>query len=239
MSRARPADSLRRIEVVTGFLELHPAAVLYSSGRTRVLCAATLEQGVPGFLEGGAKGWATAEYDLLPASVGPLRRPRERGGKLSGRTQEIQRLIGRSLRAVLDLEKLTGWTLKIDCDVLQADGGTRTASVNGAYLASMSALHEELADGRLTEQPLVEAIGAISVGIVGEEILLDLDYSEDSQASTDFNVVQTEGGRFLEVQGTAEGEPFCREQLDQLLDLAAGGIEEIISRQKDLIEQLD
>lgn len=238
MSRERPADSLRPIEVDTGFLEQHPATVLYSSGLTRVLCAATLEQGVPGFLEGSAKGWATAEYDLLPASVGS-RRSRERGGKLSGRTQEIQRLIGRSLRAVLDLEKLTGWTLKIDCDVLQADGGTRTASVNGAYLASMIALHKALGDGRLTDHPLGEAIGAISVGIVGEEIVLDLDYSEDSRASVDFNVVQTEGGRFLEVQGTAEGEPFSREQLDQLLDLAAGGIEKIISRQKALIDQLD
>ncbi|MFP6738949.1 MAG: ribonuclease PH [Planctomycetota bacterium] len=238
MSRERPADSLRQIEIDTGFLQQHPATVLYSSGLTRVLCAATLEQGVPGFLEGSNKGWATAEYDLLPASVGS-RRSRERGGKLSGRTQEIQRLIGRSLRAVLDLEKLTGWTLKIDCDVLQADGGTRTASVNGAYIASVIALQKALADGSLAEQPLVEAIGAISVGIVGDDILLDLDYSEDSRANVDFNVVQTEGGRFLEVQGTAEGEPFSREQLDRLLDLAATGIEEIISRQKELIAQLD
>ncbi len=238
MSRERPADSLRQIEINTEFLQQHPATVLYSSGLTRVLCAATLEKGVPGFLEGSNKGWATAEYDLLPASVGS-RRSRERGGKLSGRTQEIQRLIGRSLRAVLDLEKLTGWTLKIDCDVLQADGGTRTASVNGAYIASVTALQKALADGRLAEQPLVEAIGAISVGIVGDELLLDLDYCEDSKANVDFNVVQTEGGRFLEVQGTAEGEPFSRQQLDGMLDLAATGIQEIISRQKELIARLD
>ena len=211
--------------------------MLYSSGLTRVRCAATLEEGVPRFLDGSNKGWATAEYDLLPASVGS-RRSRERGGKLSGRTQEIQRLIGRSIRAVLDLEKLAGWTLKIDCDVLQADGGTRTASVNGAYIASFIAIQKALADGRLTEQPLLEAIGAISVGILGEELLLDLDYSEDSRAAVDFNVVQTEGGRFLEVQGTAEGEPFSRQQLDGMLDLAAAGIREIISRQKELLTQL-
>ena len=234
MARERPANSLRTIEVNTRFLEQHPATVLYSSGMTRVLCAATLEQGVPAFLDGTSKGWATAEYDLLPASTGSRRR-RERGGKLSGRTQEIQRLIGRSLRAVLDLEKLTGWTLKLDCDVLQADGGTRTASVNGAYLASCIALRQALDDGRLGEQPLVEAIGAVSVGIVGGETLLDLDYSEDSRAGVDLNVVQTEGGRFLEVQGTAEGEPFSREELNELLDLAAAGISEIIKKQAELI----
>jgi len=240
MTRERPSDSLRKIEVDSGFLEQHPATVLYSSGRTRVLCAATLEEGVPAFLEGSSKGWATAEYDLLPASTGSRRkRERERGGKLSGRTQEIQRLIGRSLRAVIDLEKLPGWTLRLDCDVLQADGGTRTASVNGAYLASRIALERALGDGRLGEQPLIEAIGAVSVGIVDGELLLDLDYSEDSRAGVDLNVVQTEGGRFLEVQGTAEGEPFSREELDSLLDLAAAGIREIIGKQAELLSRLD
>ena len=238
MARERPADSLRKIEVDSGFLEQHPATVLYSSGRTRVRCAATLEEVVPAFLEGSSKGWATAEYDLLPASTGS-RRKRERGGKLSGRTQEIQRLIGRSLRAVIDLEKLPGWTLRLDCDVLQADGGTRTASVNGAYLASMIALERALGDGRLGEQPLIEAIGAVSVGIVDGELLLDLDYSEDSRAGVDLNVVQTEGGRFLEVQGTAEGEPFSREELDSLLDLAAAGIRDIIGKQAELFSHLD
>ncbi len=238
MARERPADSLRKIEVDSGFLEQHPATVLYSSGRTRVLCAATLEEGVPAFLEGSSKGWATAEYDLLPASTGS-RRKRERGGKLSGRTQEIQRLIGRSLRAVIDLEKLPGWTLRLDCDVLQADGGTRTASVNGAYLASRIALDRAIGDGRLGEQPLIEAIGAVSVGIVDGELLLDLDYSEDSRAGVDLNVVQTEGGRFLEVQGTAEGEPFSREELDSLLDLAAAGIRDIIGKQAELLSHLD
>jgi len=238
MPRERPADSLRPIEVNARFLEQHPATVLYSSGMTRVLCAATIEKGVPVFLEGSSRGWATAEYDLLPASTGSRRR-RERGGKLSGRTQEIQRLIGRSLRAVLDLEKLAGWTLRLDCDVLQADGGTRTASVNGAYLASRIALRQALADGRLSEEPLVESIGAVSVGIVEGKTLLDLDYSEDSKASVDLNVVQTEGGRFLEVQGTAEGEPFSRDELDNLLDLAATGIREIINQQAELIDNLD
>ena len=193
---------------------------------------------MPAFLEGSSKGWATAEYDLLPASTGS-RRKRERGGKLSGRTQEIQRLIGRSLRAVIDLEKLPGWTLRLDCDVLQADGGTRTASVNGAYLASRIALERALGDGRLGEQPLIEAIGAVSVGIVDGELLLDLDYSEDSRAGVDLNVVQTEGGRFLEVQGTAEGEPFSREELDSLLDLAAAGIRDIIGKQAELLSHLD
>ena len=193
---------------------------------------------MPAFLEGSSKGWATAEYDLLPASTGS-RRKRERGGKLSGRTQEIQRLIGRSLRAVIDLEKLPGWTLRLDCDVLQADGGTRTASVNGAYLASRIALERALGDGRLGEQPLIEAIGAVSVGIVDGELLLDLDYSEDSRAGVDLNVVQTEGGRFLEGQGTAEGEPFSREELDSLLDLAAAGIRDIIGTQAELLSHLD
>ncbi|MCH2368497.1 MAG: ribonuclease PH, partial [Planctomycetes bacterium] len=150
-----------------------------------------------------------------------------------------QRLIGRSLRAVIDLEKLPGWTLRLDCDVLQADGGTRTASVNGAYLASRIALERALGDGRLGEQPLIEAIGAVSVGIVDGELLLDLDYSEDSRAGVDLNVVQTEGGRFLEVQGTAEGEPFSREELDSLLDLAAAGIRDISGKQAELFSHLD
>jgi len=219
---------LRPVEIRTRFLETQPGSVLYSSGRTRVLCVASLEAGVPPWLEGKGRGWATAEYDLMPGSTVP-RHSRERSGRLSGRTQEIQRLIGRSLRGVLDLDALDGWTLHLDCDVLQADGGTRTAAVNGAYLAAQLAVREALGARRLTKDPFTDALGAVSVGVVDGKAMLDLDYAEDSSASVDLNVVQTADGRFLEVQGTAEGAPFARDELDRLLDLAARGIEEIIA----------
>ena len=231
MARERPADSLRKIEVDAGFLEQHPATVLYSSGRTRVLCAATLEEGVPAFLEGTSKGWATAEYDLLPASTGS-RRKRERGGKLSGRTQEIQRLIGRSLRAAVDLSRLGENTITLDCDVIQADGGTRTASITGAFVALVDAINGLQRTKRITADPLQHFIASVSVGVYRGEAVLDLDYAEDSTAETDLNVVMTDAGEFIEVQGTAEAAPFKRDELDRMLDLADGGIRRLIECQR-------
>jgi ribonuclease PH len=231
MPRLHAADSLRPIEIRPRFLEQNPSSVLYSSGLTRVLCAATLEEGVPTFLAGRQSGWATAEYNLLPAATSP-RHPRERLGRLSGRTQEIQRLIGRSLRGALDLEQLDGWTLRLDCDVLQADGGTRTASINGAYLAAALALDGAVKEGKLGGSPLRSALGAVSAGIVDGRHLLDLDYEEDSRADVDLNVVVTsQGGKeaLLEVQGTSEGRAFSRADLEQLLDLAEKGVREILT----------
>ena len=235
MPRQHASDSLRPIEIRCHFLEQSPASVLYSSGLTKVLCVATLEEGVPPFLVGSESGWATAEYDVLPGATSP-RYSRERAGKLSGRTQEIQRLIGRALRGVLDLGKLNGWTLRLDCDVLQADGGTRTASINGAYVAAGLALDAAVASGTLSATALKTAVGAVSVGIVDGRRLLDLDYEEDSRADVDLNVVTTSEGNLLEVQGTSEGEPFSRSDLEELLDLAQEGIGEILVVEKKALE---
>lgn len=233
MPRNRPHHALRPISIVTGFLEKNSASVLYSSGATRVLCTASLMQGVPHFLEGSGKGWSTAEYDMLPASTSP-RHPRERSGKLSGRTQEIQRLVGRALRGVLDLNAIPGLTLQIDCDVLQADGGTRTASVNGAYIAAAIAVSGALASGRMARSPLLQAIGAVSVGVVDGQVCLDLDYTEDSGADVDLNVVLAESGMILEIQGTSESSAgaFGRARLNEMLDVATAGIQEIFSAQR-------
>jgi len=196
-----------------------------------VLCTASLQPGVPPFLEGSGKGWSTAEYDLLPGATSP-RHARERTGKLSGRTQEIQRFIGRSLRGILDLTALDGLTLQVDCDVLQADGGTRTASVNGAYVAVSLLCREAIRLGTLWRLPIVQALGAVSAGIVGEWRLLGLDYEEDSAADVDLNLVLTEDGSILEIQATSEGKPFRREELERLVDLARKGIEEILEHQR-------
>ena len=231
MSRTRQDDALRPIEIVLGFLDQNPASVLYSSGRTKVLCTASLQPGVPPFLDGSGKGWSTAEYDILPGATSP-RHARERTGKLSGRTQEIQRFIGRSLRGILDLTALDGLTLQVDCDVLQADGGTRTASVNGAYVAVSLLCREAIRSGTLWRLPIVQALGAVSAGIVGEKRLLDLDYEEDSAADVDLNLVLTEDGSILEIQATSEGKPFRREELERLVDLARKGIEEILEHQR-------
>ena len=225
MPRQHAPDALRPIEIRNRYLESVPGSVLYSSGKTRVLCVASIVEGVPAWRESSGKGWATAEYSLLPGSTRP-RAQRERG-KISGRTQEIQRLIGRSLRGVLDYSKLADHTLQIDCDVLQADGGTRTASINGAYLAAELAVRDALREGRLEENPISGALGAVSVGIVDRIALLDLDYEEDASAEVDLNVVQVDDGRFLEIQGTAEGVPFARDDLSLMLDLATAGIREI------------
>ncbi|MFT3906806.1 MAG: ribonuclease PH [Steroidobacteraceae bacterium] len=227
----RAADALRPVRFTRQFTRHAEGSVLVEFGETRVLCTASVEDGVPSFLRGKQQGWITAEYGMLPRAT-HTRSPREAArGKQTGRTQEIQRLIGRSLRAALDLSALGERTVTIDCDVLQADGGTRTASITGAYVALTDALEGLRARGLLRELPLHGQVAAVSVGIVQGVPVLDLDYSEDSEAETDMNVVMNNGGAFIEVQGTAEGHAFRRHELDALLNLAASGIGELCALQ--------
>ena len=233
MSRenGRRTDELRSLTIEPDYLEQAHGSALISLGRTRVLCTATLEDGVPRWMMGRGKGWLTAEYSMLPASTGQ-RTPREASqGKQKGRTVEIQRLIGRAMRAVADMEALGERTLWLDCDVLQADGGTRCAGISGVYVATKRAL-DRMGLGRT----LVDSVAAVSVGIVDGEVLLDLDYVEDSSAEVDLNVVMTGSGRLIEVQATAEGEPFSREDLDEMLALGAQGIDEISAAQRAAAE---
>jgi ribonuclease PH len=226
-----PSD-LRPVRYETGFLEWAEGSVLFEMGKTRVLCAATYEPRVPRFLEGKGQGWVTAEYSMLPGSS-PERVDREAAkGRQSGRTQEIQRLIGRSLRAVTDLTALPELQVIVDCDVLQADGGTRTASICGGYVALHDAFTRLLGAGRIGRQPLLDECAAVSVGVVDGTPVLDLPYVEDSRAETDMNVVMTGSGGFVEVQGTAEGTPFSRAELDALLDLATKGTSELVALQR-------
>ncbi len=233
----RAPDQLRPLTFDRDFTVMALGSVLVSTGRTRVLCTASVEEDVPRWMRGTGKGWVTAEYSLLPGSS-PERVDREAArGKQSGRTQEIQRLIGRSLRAVTDMKALGEVQITLDCDVLQADGGTRTASICGAYVALHDACTRLVAAGKVGNHPLVDGCAAISVGIVGGTPLLDLDYSEDSTAEVDMNVVMTASGRFIEVQGTAEGEPFDRAALDALLGLAQQGIATISETQAALVAQ--
>jgi ribonuclease PH len=223
VSRAegRKAGEVRAIRVVPGVQKHAEGSVLFEMGDPKVVCAASLEERVPSFLKGTGKGWVTAEYAMLPRATGTRVAREGRTGKVQGRTYEIQRLIGRALRSVVDFERLGERTITIDCDVLQADGGTRTASINGACLALWQACARLVSGGAIPENPVVEPVAAVSVGIVGGRVLVDLDYEEDSAAQVDMNVVMTEKGRFVEVQGTAEGEPFSRAELDAML-LAAG-----------------
>ena len=220
----RRADELRPVKFVRGFTRHAEGSVLVEFGHTRVLCTASIEDGVPGFLRGKGQGWITAEYGMLPRSTHTRSSREAARGKQTGRTQEIQRLIGRSLRAIVDLQALGERTVTLDCDVLQADGGTRTASITGAYVALHDAVASLMCRGAMTTSPLHGQVAAISVGICAGTPVLDLDYDEDSQAETDMNVVMRDGGAFIEVQGTAEGHAFRRDELDQLLDLAAAGI---------------
>jgi len=224
------ADELRVLDLQPDFLEQPHGSILYAQGRTVVLCTATVEEGVPPWLRGKGQGWMTAEYALLPASTGDRTQRASSRGRPDGRTVEIQRLIGRALRSVCDFKALGERTLWLDCDVLQADGGTRCASITGAYIAARRALHSFGLSKALTG-----AVAAVSVGVVDGEALLDLDYSEDSRAETDMNVVMTGDGRLVEVQATAERDPFSRELLDSLLDLAAGGITELRAAQDEAI----
>jgi len=227
----RAVDGLRPVRFTRGFTRHAEGSVLVEFGDTRVLCTATIEEGVPPFLRGKGQGWVTAEYGMLPRAT-HTRSPREAArGKQSGRTQEIQRLIGRSLRAALDLEALGERTVTIDCDVLQADGGTRTASITGAYVALADACAGLQVRRALPVSALHGQVAAVSVGIVRGVAMLDLDYSEDSEAETDMNVVMNNGGAFIEVQGTAEGHAFRRHELDALLNLAASGIGSLCAAQ--------
>ncbi len=231
----RQPDELRPIAFERDFTDMAAGSVLVSFGRTRVLCTASVDEDVPRWMRGTGKGWVTAEYSMLPGSS-PERIKREvKDGRPSGRTQEIQRLIGRSLRAVVDMAALGERQILVDCDVLQADGGTRTASICGGWLALHDACSRVVAAGRIPAHPVVEACAAISVGIVDGVPVLDLPYVEDSRAEVDMNVVMTEGGRFVEVQGTAEGLAFTRGELDSMLALAEGGITEIVALQRELV----
>ncbi|OBS29906.1 ribonuclease PH [Tepidimonas fonticaldi] len=228
----RAPDQLRPVRITRGYTVHAEGSVLIEFGRTRVLCTASVEERVPPHKKGSGEGWVTAEYGMLPRAT-HTRSDREAArGKQSGRTQEIQRLIGRSLRAVFDLSALGERTITLDCDVLQADGGTRTAAITGAWVAAHDAVHQLLAEGKLQRSPILHPVAAVSVGIVGGVPVLDLDYVEDAGCETDMNVVMTGAGHFVELQGTAEGEPFSREDLQQLLALADGGIQQLIAMQR-------
>ncbi len=231
----RQPDELRPISFQRDFTEMAAGSVLVSFGRTKVLCTASIDENVPRWMKGKGEGWVTAEYSMLPGSTDDRVRREVKEGRPSGRTQEIQRLIGRSLRSVCDMAKLGERQVIVDCDVLQADGGTRTASICGGYVALHDALSRVVQRGGIAEHPLIEACAAISVGIIDGTPMLDLPYVEDSRAETDMNVVMTESGRFIEVQGTAEGAPFSREELDRLLDLAQGGIATITAMQAEAL----
>jgi ribonuclease PH len=233
----RLADALRPVSIQRGYTRHAEGSVLVSFGDTRVLCTASVEERVPPFKRGGGEGWVTAEYGMLPRAT-HTRSDREAAkGKQSGRTQEIQRLIGRSLRSVFDMKALGERTIALDCDVLQADGGTRTAAITGAFVAASDAVAWLLAQGKLKESPIRDGVAAISVGIVNGTPLLDLEYTEDSACDTDMNVVMTASGGFVEVQGTAEGAPFSRAEMDSLLALADKGIRELVAMQRAALAQ--
>jgi len=231
----RANDQHREVKITPSYLVFPEGSALIEVGETKVICTASLEERVPAFLQGQRKGWVTAEYAMLPRST-LTRRPREsESGRTSGRTQEIQRLIGRSLRAVVDMKALGERTLVMDCDVLQADGGTRTAAITGSYVALYQALLHMVKTGTLSYVPLKSAVAAISVGLVDGETILDLCYDEDFRAQVDFNVVMTQEGEFIEMQGTAEGEPFSRVAMDELLSLAEKGIQGHLEAQRNVI----
>jgi ribonuclease PH len=232
----RAASALRPIRFTRGFTRHAEGSVLVEFGNTRVLCTASVEDRVPPFLKGKGQGWVTAEYGMLPRSTHTRSEREAAKGKQSGRTQEIQRLIGRSLRAVVDLDALAERTITLDCDVLQADGGTRTASITGAWLALHDALTTLKARGLVTDWPLREGLAAVSVGLIDGQPRLDLDYAEDSACQADVNVVMTASGGVVEVQGTAESHPFSRQQLDALLELAAQGIQRLCALQQQALE---
>ncbi len=231
----RRPDQLRRVVLTRDYLRHPEGSVLMEFGDTKVICTASLEDKVPPFLKGQGKGWVTAEYGMLPRST-TTRTGRERMGP-SGRSQEIQRLVGRSLRAVMELAKLGERTVWVDCDVIQADGGTRTAAITGAFVALADALGTLVKTGALPGSPIRDCVGAVSVGMVGQRAVLDLDYVEDSSAEVDMNVVMTGAGAFVEVQGTAEQTPFARERLDELLRLAESGIGRLIDLQRRALER--
>ena len=231
----RAAGQMRTVSFTKNFTKHAEGSVLVAFGDTKVICTASVDNRQPRWIRDENQGWVTAEYGMLPRSThGRMDREAARG-KQSGRTQEIQRLIGRSLRACIDLQKLGPRTITLDCDVIQADGGTRTASISGAFVAMQLAINDMIANGILEENPIHQNVAAISVGIFEGTPVLDLDYAEDSSAETDMNVVMDQGGRFIEIQGTAEGAPFSREEMDTLLAIAEKGINEIIDAQNAVI----
>ena len=232
----RKNDELRKITVTRDFITTAEGSVLIEIGNTRVICTASIEERVPPFLRDQKKGWVTAEYGMLPRSTGSRMTRESTSGRVGGRTQEIQRLIGRSLRAVIDQRVLGERTVWIDCDVIQADGGTRTASITGAFIALSDALSLAMKKGLIENNPIKDYLAAISVGIVKNEPLLDLCYTEDSSAEVDMNIVMTGKGKIVEVQGTAESEPFSREMLNSLMSLSEKGIGELVQKQKEILK---
>jgi len=234
----RPPDELRAIKITRNYTKHAEGSVLIEFGDTKVICTATVEERIPRFLKGKGEGWITAEYGMLPRATGMRTRREASSGKQGGRTMEIQRLIARSLRAVVDLKALGERTITVDCDVIQADGGTRTASITGGFVAMADAVNYLLKKKRIKKNPLHGQIASISVGIYEGTPVLDLDYAEDSNAETDMNVVMNDGGAFIEVQGTAEGHAFRREELDAMLELAEKGINDLIAHQADALNAL-
>jgi ribonuclease PH len=232
----RAYDQLRTVKISPNFTKYAEGSVLIEVGETRVICTASIDERVPLFLRGQGKGWVTAEYSMLPRAT-ETRTQREAGrNQLSGRTQEIQRLIGRSLRAVVENNRLGERTIYLDCDVIQADGGTRTASITGAFVALVLALRKLYNDGKLAAPlPVTDYLAAVSVGVIGGQALLDLEYSEDSKAEVDMNIVRTGSGKFIEIQGTAESKPFSREQMEEMVSLASRGIEQLVEQQQAVL----
>ncbi len=232
----RSAEQVRPIKITRHYTKHAEGSVLVEFGETKVLCNATIEESVPRFLKGQNQGWVTAEYGMLPRATNSRTQREAAKGKQTGRTMEIQRLIARSLRAMIDLKLLGEYTITLDCDVIQADGGTRTASITGASVALVDAINMMLASGKIKQNPIKSLVAAVSVGIVNGEAVCDLEYIEDSNAETDMNVVMTDDDRIIEVQGTAEGEPFSHEELLTLLELAKNGITTIIEAQKQALK---
>ena len=232
----RNDDELRPIDFRRQFTKHAEGSVLVISGETQVICNATIDETVPSFLKGKGQGWVTAEYGMLPRSTNTRMGREAARGKQSGRTQEIQRLIGRSLRAIINLEKLGERTIHIDCDVIQADGGTRTASISGSYVALHDAIDYLLKEKKLAKTPIIDSVAAISVGIMNDKALLDLDYAEDSKCDTDMNFVMTGSGDFVEIQGTAEGKPFSKKEMDELTKIAQKGIALITKKQFEALK---
>lgn len=230
----RGLDRLRKVTITRNYIKYAEGSCLIELGNTRVVCTATIEESVPTFLKGTGTGWLTAEYGMLPRSC-ESRIPRD---KTSGRTYEIQRLVGRSLRSVVEMKNLGERTIRLDCDVIQADGGTRTASITGSFIALIDALNKLKKEGLITKIPIKDFVAATSVGILDKDVLLDLSYAEDSKAEVDMNIVMTGKGEFIEVQGTAEGKTFSKAQMDSLLALAQKGIEELIDIQRNLFKDI-
>ncbi len=231
----RSADEMRNVSFTRNYTKHAEGSVLVEFGETKVICNATVDDKVPRWMKDSGKGWVTAEYGMLPRSTNNRMGRESARGKQGGRTMEIQRLIGRSLRAAVDLEKLGERMITLDCDVIQADGGTRTASISGAFVALSDAISKLINKGSLQESPIIHNVASVSVGVFDNVAILDLDYAEDSNAETDMNVVMTENGGFIEVQGTAEGAPYSRSQMDAMLELAGKGINQIIKIQQDTL----